>query len=94
MPEKPSEEEIEIMAKQLEADLLDLYGPLLTGDDLRKALGYVSKDAFRQAMARKTVPIPLFELENRRGKYALSKDVAKYLARRRVTANGREGGIR
>ena len=36
-----------------------------------------------QALTRKTVPIPVFSVENRRGKYALVKDVAIWLANQR-----------
>jgi hypothetical protein len=65
---------------QLEEDLLKLYGPVLTGESLFRSLGYVSKDAFKQSMSRKTVPVQLFAMQNKRGKYALTSDVARYLA--------------
>ena len=74
------------LAADLEKDLLALYGPIVTGETLIKALGYVSKAAFRQSLVRKTVPVPVFELDNRRGKYALSKDIAVYLAKKRCTS--------
>lgn len=67
----------------LENDLMTRYGPVLTGDVLIKALGYISKDAFRQSVIRKTVGVQLFEMDNRRGKYALTKEVASYLAEKR-----------
>lgn len=75
------------LAEALEADLFREYGVMLTGKNLIKILGYPSKDAFRQACRRGTVPVPLFEIENRRGKYALVKDVARWLAHRRATAS-------
>lgn len=74
------------LATELENDLLKLYGPVITGEELIKALGYVSKAAFRQSMVRKTVPVQLFEIEGRRGKFALTKDVACYLAERRFNS--------
>jgi len=74
------------LALVLEADLLRLYGPMLTGDSLRQALGYSTMDALRQAIFRKTIPIPLFQLENRRGRFALVKDVASWLAEERENA--------
>jgi uncharacterized membrane protein len=80
-----SETEITI-ALELEKDLLDRYGLLLTGDALIRELGYVSKAAFRQSLVRKTVPVPIFEIDNRRGKYALAKDVARYLAKKRFSS--------
>lgn len=74
------------LAEALERDLLGRYGPMISGDELRTALGYASMDAFRQALARKTVPVPVFALPNRRGKYALVKDVATWLAFQRDAA--------
>lgn len=67
----------------LENDLITRYGPVLTGDVLIQALGYISKDAFRQSVIRRTVGVQLFELDNRRGKYALTKEVENYLAQKR-----------
>jgi hypothetical protein len=77
-------EKIDELEKIFEKDLMEQYGPLLTGDDLRRALGYISKDAFRQSMVRNTVPVKLFSLEHKKGKYAFTKDVAYYLASVRV----------
>lgn len=79
-------EKINELAERLERELTGRYGPLISNDDLRVALGYVSMDAFRQALARKTMPIPVFSLPNRRGKYALVKDVAMWLAVQREAA--------
>lgn len=70
------------LAEELECDLLRLHGPLMGGAELRRALGYPSANAFRQAVARKTVPVKVFSIEHRRGKFALSKDVAAWLASR------------
>lgn len=71
----------------LERDLLEKYGPLITNEDLRAALGYPTMESFRQALSRKTVPVPVFSLEKRRGKYALTKDVAAWLAMQREAAS-------
>lgn len=60
-------------------------GPLLVGEDLRRALGYRSLASLHQAIKRRTVPVPLFPIEKRRGKYALTKDVARWLAETRAT---------
>lgn len=70
-------------ATTIEKELFDRYGPLIADDALRIALGYKTTDAFRQALTRKTVPIPIFTFPNRRGKYALVKDVATWLANQR-----------
>jgi hypothetical protein len=70
----------------LERDLINTYGPMVSNDALRLVLGYASKEAFRQALVRKTIPVPVFTIENRRGKFALSKDVAHWLAKQRASA--------
>lgn len=76
------------LEKMLESDLLGQYGPLLTGDALRRALGYPSMDAVRQALSRGTLPVPVFRLPNRRGTFALAKDVAHWLAEQRQNVEG------
>lgn len=73
-------------AQILEQDLLRRYGPLIGHEELRQALGYPSMDAFRQAAVRKQLPVPVFVLPKRHGKYALVKDVAAWLAQCRATA--------
>lgn len=80
MTEQIQGEQTMQLAKELEDDLLRVYGPIIHGRDLVKALGYPSGDAFRQAVSRGVVPVDVFPLENRRGKYALAKDVALWLA--------------
>ena len=89
MTEPESDEPLAVL---LERDLTLLHGPMMTGEPLRLSLGYPSKDAFRQAIARKTVPIPVFGIPKRRGKFALTKDVAAWIAaqRERVTARSDE----
>ncbi|MDP3742929.1 MAG: hypothetical protein Q8Q76_01135 [Methylotenera sp.] len=77
---------LEKLANQLEQELTLQHGPMVSNDDLRIALGYASMDAFRQSLVRKTVPIPVFSLPNRRGKYALVKDLALWLAQQREAA--------
>lgn len=77
------EEQIQVLASEIEQDLYQHFGPLLFGADLYAALGYPSGDAFRQAVCRKTVPVEIFSIENRRGKFALSRDIALWLAQQR-----------
>lgn len=76
----------EALAQLLERGLMQQYGPLISNDDLRQALGYPSNEAFRQALVRKRVPVPVFDFENRRGKYALTVDVASWLVAQRKRA--------
>lgn len=80
-----SENEINELAKELEAKLMAFYGsPIITGANLQQALGYRSIYALRQAILRKTFPLPIFSLPNRRGKYVFVKDIALYLAKQSV----------
>ena len=82
--------ELNELEKALEEDLLKLYGPVLSGENLTKSLGYVSRVAFRQSIVRKTVPVKIFKMDGRRGYYALTKDVARYLAK--VRHQSQSGG--
>ncbi|MEO9943778.1 hypothetical protein [Paraglaciecola sp.] len=82
--------EIEVFAEALEKDLLKLHGPVITGEHLLKALGFVSQEALRQSIVRKTVPVPVFKMEKRRGYFVLVKDVACYLAKSRYES--KKGG--
>ncbi len=68
------------LAEAIEAKLMKDEGALLSGDALRRVLGYRSMDALRQAISRGTVPVPVFTLPNRRGRFALTRDVARWLA--------------
>lgn len=67
------------LADALEQELTTRHGPILGGDALRQALGYPSMEAFRQALSRRQLPVPVFALPHRRGKFALTKDVAAWL---------------
>lgn len=73
-------------ALQLTSELTARFGVLMSNSDLRQALGYTSADAFRQALYRKTVPVPVFSIPNRRGKFALTTEVASWLAEQRSRA--------
>ena len=73
----------EEFAKELENDLVERYGLLVGGGALFRVLGYSSFEAMRQAVSRKTAPIPIFSIPKRRGKFALSKDISLWLAKQR-----------
>lgn len=69
------------LAQKLEQDLLLLYGsPMLTGEQLQKAMNYRSIYALRQAITRKTIPVPVFTIKKRKGYFSLVVDVATWLA--------------
>lgn len=63
-----------------EVNLLKTYGALVYGHDLWKLIGYPSSEAFRQAVKRKSVPIPTFKRDGYRMRFARSHDVAVWLA--------------
>lgn len=68
------------LAAELEAALMKEGGPLISGDLLIRSLGYPSRHAFRKAVEQKTLPVEIFEIPRRRGKYALARDIARWLA--------------
>lgn len=75
-----SDEEKELLQQKIEQDLLSLFGtPILNLTQLQRALNYRSVAAMKQAMSRGTYPVAIFVLPNRRGKFSLAYDVAKFL---------------
>ena len=72
-------EEKRTPAQELEATLTRELGPLLGGSALTKALGYRTQSAFRQALSAGRLSLPVFEIEGRRGKFALTREVAAWL---------------
>jgi hypothetical protein len=79
------------LACELNAQFVQQFGPILSSEVLVKVLGYRSPAAYRQAVARDTVPVPLFQIPNRRGRFALARDVAIWMSqqRRAVTTGDR-----
>lgn len=75
---------LQALTNELKQDLMAQYGPVIGSKDLYKSLGYGSADALRQAVSRKTVPVHVFSIESRKGKFALAKDVALWLAQQRL----------
>lgn len=68
-----------VSADALEASLTRALGPVLGGAQLTRALGYPTQSAFRRALSRGAVPIPVFTIAGRRGRFALTRDVAAWL---------------
>lgn len=88
-PASLSESEL-LIRDEIERALMDRHGPLVAGFDLCRALGYPSAAAFRQAILRDSVPIPVFRIPTRRGRFALTRDVAAWLAACRALTNTRD----
>ncbi|WP_395344914.1 hypothetical protein PN836_009160 [Ningiella sp. W23] len=82
-------EQVDSLASSLEKDLLNAFGPLIYGQLLYKSLGYTSADAFRQAVSRNSVPVDTFPIEGRRGKFALTRDVARWIATQKINNTGK-----
>lgn len=74
------------LARELNDELVRQYGQLLPSAALAKVLGFRSTNALCQAVIRGTVPIPLLEIPNRRGRFALARDVAIWLSKQRQLA--------
>lgn len=59
--------------------MLERYGVMLGGKNLWRNLGFETAEAFRKAIARQQIPVALFELPHRRGRFALTCEVAAWL---------------
>lgn len=69
----------------LVADLQRQHGAMIGGKQLMSVLGYPTLAAFRQAHCRGTLPVPVFAIAHRKGKFALARDVAQWLAKLRLS---------
>lgn len=66
------------------------YGVLIPGKELSRLLGFSSTAALRRAHATGRLPIPMFQMEGRRGWFAHAGDVCAYL--RTATIDRRHPG--
>ena len=57
------------------------YGELIPSSDLARELGYKSTSALRQSIHKNKLGLKVFEIQNRKGKFAYAKDVATWLAK-------------
>ena len=67
--------------------LTRVFGAVVGGEELSRALGYRTQGAFRQAAVRKRLPIPVFTYEGRRGRHAHTADIARWLWSQRSAVN-------
>lgn len=72
--------------KQLVKELTNDYGTLISGNSLCHLLGFPSMAAFRKGIERGTIEVPILTFDNRRGKFALTKDIAEWLTNNRFKA--------
>ncbi len=75
------------LTQEIERGLTDRHGPVLGTRVLYQVLGYPTVAALRQALLRGTVKIPVFDIPKRRGRFALTRDVAVWLVQCRSTAD-------
>lgn len=80
-PEALSLEAVEAATalREITLFLMEKYGPLMTKKDLVKVLGYASEEAFERSLQRQSLDLKLVRLHNRRGVFAMSRDVAAFL---------------
>jgi len=79
---KPNE--LHSLNAALREELESRHGPLMGGRTLIVALGLASAAALRQARKRGHVAVTVFRLPKRRGVFALTRDVAEWLAQARA----------
>lgn len=72
--------------EDFEVSLTRALGAVVGGGDLSRALGYRTQAAFRQALARDRLPVRVFEIEGRRGRFARTGDIARWLWGQGVTS--------
>lgn len=74
-----SSQDLAPSAEALEASLTRTLGALIGGATLTRMLGYPTQAAFRKALSRNRLPVRVFNVEGRRGRFALTRDLAAWL---------------
>lgn len=82
--------EIAMLFNEIRGNLFSRYGELIGSRDLWRVMGYPSQVALQRAYLRGTVGLKLFEIENRRGRFALTTEVANWLVQQRQGAANEE----
>lgn len=83
---------ISMQTENFEEILMKEYGPLMGGEDLRRALGYRTWSAFARAVRMGGLGVAVFEIAGRRGKFAFTRDVAKWLQSVGTSQSDRQTG--
>lgn len=74
--------------------LVDRYGPLIGGRDLRELLGFRTAAAMQRAMRQGLLKAPVFHIQGRRGVFGLTTEVAAWLLQQRAKATQPEPGTK
>lgn len=78
---------VTVPSEDLKEKMLKEFGPLMGGEPLRRALGFKTWAAFARAVRSSAAGIPVFEIPSRRGRFALTTDVAEWLIGLRENAS-------
>lgn len=62
-----------------ETELLKRYGPLMSGNELYQALGFNSYRVFYTHFHAGHLEVPVFKLKGRKGWFAKTVDVARWI---------------
>ena len=84
MTERTNESILAPERREIERELTFHFGPLIGYENLPRALGYLSSHALRQAEARGTLPVKIFKVPGRRGKFAFAMASADWMVGRRA----------
>lgn len=76
--------DLDALRARLRQELEGFHGPLIGGPKLVAALGHRTAASLRQARKRGRISVPLFTLPGQRGFFALTGDIADWLARARL----------
>lgn len=66
--------------------LVERYGHVIGGGDLRELLGFRTAAAMQRAMRQGLLKAPVFRIEGRRGLFALTAEVAAWLLQQRASS--------
>jgi hypothetical protein len=73
------------------------WGYVVGSAGLRQVLGFSTQAALRHAIARGALPVTVFEIEGRKGHFALAHDLAAWLAAQTSSPStlttGQRGGV-
>lgn len=83
--------EVAQLFNEIRQNLATRYGELIGVRDLWLVMGFPSQEALQRAYARGTIGLPIFEIEHRRGRFALTTEVASWLVKSRQAATSNEG---
>jgi len=87
MAQRQLNPELKRLIDEIYSELIKEAGNVVTGDALRRALGFSTIGAMTKAIARKKLPLPFFEMPNRRGKFIRARELAYFIACQRAKAD-------